>query len=176
MAPVDGQYIAYTFYRVDPAWRRLPIEERAAGKDAFADVVDDWADRMDVLRAYSVAGVRPDCDFFLWKITTRYDDLADLGAALNSMVEDLAGLAAVAGRVAEGDLSQSVHVRSERDVLGSAFAAMLVNLNGLVGEVHRATRTLADVSREIAESSGEADRTMGEIARAIDEVANGTEE
>src|SRR5262249_3380895 len=29
-------------------------------------------------------GVRPDCDFFLWKITQRYEDLAELGAALNS--------------------------------------------------------------------------------------------
>src|SRR5256885_9511262 len=78
-----GQYVAYTYYRVDPAWRRLPIEERAAGKDAFAEVVEDWAGRMDSLRAYTVAGVRPDSDFFLWKITQRYEDLGDLGAALN---------------------------------------------------------------------------------------------
>jgi chlorite dismutase len=77
-----GQYVAYTFYRVDPAWRRLPVEERLAGKDAFADVVDAWAERLEV-RAYSTAGVRPDCDFFLWKITERYEDLGELGAALN---------------------------------------------------------------------------------------------
>jgi chlorite dismutase len=80
---VSGQYVAYAFFRVDPAWRRLPVEERAAGKDAFADVVDEWAGRMDSLRAYSVTGVRPDCDFFLWKITQRYDDLGELGAELN---------------------------------------------------------------------------------------------
>ena len=80
---MSGQYVSYTFYRVDPAWRRLPIDERAAGKDAFAEVVEDWAGRMDALRAYSVAGVRPDCDFFLWKITERYEDLGELGAALN---------------------------------------------------------------------------------------------
>ena len=77
-----GQYVAYTFYKVDPAWRRLPVEERAAGKDAFADVVEDFAERMDV-RMYSVTGVRPDADFFLWKITDRYQDLGELGAALN---------------------------------------------------------------------------------------------
>jgi hypothetical protein len=29
-----GQYIGYRFFRLDPAWRRLPIDERAAGKDA----------------------------------------------------------------------------------------------------------------------------------------------
>ncbi|MDX6539767.1 MAG: hypothetical protein QOI71_1377 [Gaiellales bacterium] len=80
---MDGQYVAYSFFRVDPAWRRLPIEERAAGKDAFAEVVEDWAGRLDALRAYTVTGVRPDSDFFLWKITQRYEDLGELGAALN---------------------------------------------------------------------------------------------
>jgi chlorite dismutase len=80
---VDGQYVAYTFYRVDPAWRRLPVEERAAGKDAFTEVVDDWSRRLEHLRAYTVTGVRPECDFFLWKITDRYDDLAEVGTELN---------------------------------------------------------------------------------------------
>ncbi|HZQ66029.1 MAG TPA: chlorite dismutase family protein [Gaiellaceae bacterium] len=81
---MSGQYVAYTFYRVDPAWRLLPVEERAAGKDAFADVVEAWTERMSGLRAYTCAGVRPDCDFFLWKITERYDDLGELGADLNA--------------------------------------------------------------------------------------------
>src|SRR5918992_2280886 len=80
----QGQYVAYTFYRVDPAWRRLPVEDRLAHKDAFAEVVEDWAARMDALRAYSVTGVRPDSDFFLWKLTTSYPDLGELGAALNA--------------------------------------------------------------------------------------------
>jgi chlorite dismutase len=81
---MSGQYVAYTFYRADPAWRRLPVEERMAGKDAFAEVVEEWAGRMDSLRAYSVTGVRPDSDFFLWKITQRYEDLGELGAELNA--------------------------------------------------------------------------------------------
>ena len=80
---MEGQYVAYTCYRVDPAWRRLPAEERQAAKDAFADVVEDFTDRFDHLRAYATAGVRPDADFFLWKITERYEALGELGAALN---------------------------------------------------------------------------------------------
>jgi chlorite dismutase len=79
----QGQYVAYTYYRVAPAWRRLPVEERQAGKDAFAEVVEHFADRFDHLRVYSTAGVRPETDFFLWKITERYDALGELGAALN---------------------------------------------------------------------------------------------
>jgi chlorite dismutase len=78
-----GQYVAYTFFKTDPAWRRLPEDERAATKDAFAEVVESWSERFEHLRAYSTAGVRPDCDFFLWKITERYADLGELGAALN---------------------------------------------------------------------------------------------
>jgi chlorite dismutase len=79
-----GQYVAYTFFRVDPAWRRLPIEERAAGKDAFAEVVESFTPRFEHLRAYSCTGVRPDCDFFLWKIADDYQLLGELGAALNA--------------------------------------------------------------------------------------------
>jgi chlorite dismutase len=81
---MEGQYVAYSFYRVDPAWRRLPVEERAAHKDAFADVVDEYAGRFEHLRPYSTTGVRPETDFFLWKITERYEDLGELGSALNA--------------------------------------------------------------------------------------------
>jgi chlorite dismutase len=79
-----GQYVAYTFFRVDPAWRRLPVEERAAGKDAFAEVVEEFADRFDHLRVYTTTGVRPETDFFLWKVVERYEILGELGAALNA--------------------------------------------------------------------------------------------
>jgi chlorite dismutase len=81
---VEGQYVAYTFFRVDPAWRRLvPPDARQVQKEEFAEVLDSFAERFEQLRAYSTTGVRPDSDFFLWKITDRYDALEELGAALN---------------------------------------------------------------------------------------------
>jgi chlorite dismutase len=81
---VEGQYVAYTFFRLDPAWRRLPVEERSAHKDAFAEAIDEHAGRFAHLRTYSTTGVRPEADFFLWKITERYEDLGELGSALNA--------------------------------------------------------------------------------------------
>jgi chlorite dismutase len=81
---VQGQYVAYTFYRLPPEWRRLPVEERVAAKELFADVVDDWTERMEHLAVYSTIGVRADSDFFLWKITERYLDLEELAADLNA--------------------------------------------------------------------------------------------
>jgi len=82
---VEGQYVAYTFYRVDPAWRRqMPPDARQAQKEEFAEVVDSFGERFEHLRPYTTAGVRPDTEFFLWKISDRYDALGDLGAALNA--------------------------------------------------------------------------------------------
>jgi chlorite dismutase len=78
----SAQYVAYTLYRIEPAWRRLPVEERAAGKDAFAEVLGEWGERME-LRAYSLVGVRPEADFMLWKLTERYEDFQELTAELN---------------------------------------------------------------------------------------------
>lgn len=81
---MSGQYIAYTNFKLDPSWRRLPVEERSAAKDAFCDVIEEWSPRFDALRTYSTTGVRPETDFFLWKITERYEDLGEFGAALNA--------------------------------------------------------------------------------------------
>jgi chlorite dismutase len=60
---VAGQYVAYRFFKIDRAWRRLPIDERRAGKDAFAEIVENWAERMSSLHAYSLAGVRADSPY-----------------------------------------------------------------------------------------------------------------
>jgi chlorite dismutase len=81
---MQGQYVAYTFFKATPEWRRLPVEERVAGKEAFADVIEDWSGRLDHLHVYTTAGVRADCDFFAWKITERYLDLEELGTELNA--------------------------------------------------------------------------------------------
>jgi chlorite dismutase len=77
------QYAAYRFGKIDPAWRRLPVEERAAMKETYAEVVEDWQGRMQVL-SYSLVGVRPDADFFFWVLTERYEDLRDFAADLNA--------------------------------------------------------------------------------------------
>jgi chlorite dismutase len=113
---VAGQYVAYTFYRVDAAWRQMPVEDRAAGKEAFAEVVEDWSSRMDSLRVYTVTGVRPDCDFFLWKITERYADFGELGADLNGT--PLAGwLATPYSYLATTKASQYTSARRPRKIV-----------------------------------------------------------
>jgi chlorite dismutase len=122
---VSGQYVAYTFYRADPAWRRLPVEERAAAKEAFLDVVEDHASRFEHLRAYSTTGVRPETDFFLWKITERYEDLGELGAALNAT--PLAGwLQTPYNYLATTRASQYTQARKPRKILPKGSPYLVV--------------------------------------------------
>jgi chlorite dismutase len=83
VAESSTQYVAYTLYKVDPAWRRLPVDERAAGKEALAEVVAAWQERPE-LRTYTLVGVRPEVDFLFWKLTERYEDLHELAVDLNS--------------------------------------------------------------------------------------------
>jgi len=66
------QYVNFAFYKVDPVWRRLPEEERKRGKCEFVEVVKSYEQDMLVV-AYSLVGIRGDCDFMLWRIG--YDPL-----------------------------------------------------------------------------------------------------
>ena len=121
----SGQYVAYTFFRVDPAWRRLPVEERAAGKDAFAEVIEEFADRFDHLRVYTTTGVRPETDFFLWKIVERYETLGELGAALNAT--PLAGwLETPYSYLATTKASQYTQARKARKILPKGSPYLVV--------------------------------------------------
>jgi chlorite dismutase len=124
---VEGQYVAYTFFRVDPAWRReLPSEARQLQKEEFAEVVDSFAERFEHLRAYSTAGVRPDSDFFLWKISERYDLLEELGAALNGTA--LAGwLETPYSYLATTKASQYTSARKARKITPHGLPSLVVS-------------------------------------------------
>ena len=62
------QFVNFVYYKVDPAWRRLPEEERKRGKCQFIDVVKSFESDVIVI-PYSLVGIRGDCDFMLWRIT-----------------------------------------------------------------------------------------------------------
>jgi len=58
------RFVKYTFLKVDPAWRRLHDEQRAADKREFIAACGDFADG-HLLRAFSLVGTRGDADLML---------------------------------------------------------------------------------------------------------------
>ena len=79
---VNRQSVNFAFYKVDPAWRRLPKEEREASKKEFGAAVEEWRQRM-LLIPYSTVGLRPETDFMLWRIADSLDLLQEMSRQLN---------------------------------------------------------------------------------------------
>lgn len=64
------QFLNYAFFKVDPAFRRLPAAEKDAARSKFQAIVERWSGREDlILRTYSLVGLRADCDFMFWRIS-----------------------------------------------------------------------------------------------------------
>ncbi len=51
------QVVRYAFYKLDPAWRRLPADRQAAAKIEFASTIEQFHGRL-LLRSYGLVGVR----------------------------------------------------------------------------------------------------------------------
>ena len=75
------QLVKYNFYKVDPAWRRLPQQERDDNKREFAAVVEEWAAHMQ-MRSYSLVGLRGDVDFLLWQAADSLEHIQDVATSL----------------------------------------------------------------------------------------------
>ena len=60
----ERHVVKYTFLKVDPAWRRLPDEQRAADKREFAAACEDFADG-HLLQSFSLIGTRGDAELLL---------------------------------------------------------------------------------------------------------------
>jgi chlorite dismutase len=64
--------VNFAFYRLEPAWRRLPHHEREVGKKDFKAVVEEFATQMLVL-PYTLVGIRADADLMLWRVSMDLD-------------------------------------------------------------------------------------------------------
>jgi chlorite dismutase len=75
--PLKSQYVNFAFFKVDPAWRRLPEGERARGKKEFISVCESYPGVLQ-LHSYSTVGIRADSDFMLWRIGYDLDALQQM--------------------------------------------------------------------------------------------------
>jgi chlorite dismutase len=105
------QVVSFGFYRVDPAWRRLPQGERRRQADDLCSVVSQAAKRLMVpppaastasrrvsaegrgsppanaagggmVLTYSLVGLKADADFLVWSVGRTLEDLQQLAASI----------------------------------------------------------------------------------------------
>lgn len=109
-------------------------------------------------------------------VEARSDEVGKLAQAFALMTTYLRDNAAIADRIASGNLGVSVQPRSSRDLLGNAFARMIDNLQRLTGELSEGVNVLAASASEISTSTAQLVTNASETATAVAETTTTAEE
>jgi len=104
------------------------------------------------------------------------DELGLMQEALNGMVGGFKGLAAVAAKIAEGDLTVEAKALSEKDVLGNSLIRMLKSLRTTVAEVAAAAANVASGSEEMSSTAEQISQGSTEQAASAEESTSAMEE
>jgi methyl-accepting chemotaxis protein len=102
----------------------------------------------------------------------RQDEVGLLAENFNKMIVHLKEMADVSAAIAEGQLSVSVHPRSQQDTMAKAFEQMTRGLRELVRQVRDSAAQVASGSGQMAGASVESAKVSVQAASAIDEVTS----
>jgi methyl-accepting chemotaxis protein len=104
------------------------------------------------------------------------DEVGMLAHSFRNMVQNIKGAAVAAEKVAAGDLTVRVQVKSEADLLGKSLEAMVNNLIGIVNQVKSAADNVAAGSQELSSSSEEMSQGATEQSAAAEEASSSMEQ
>src|SRR5690349_6135633 len=79
---VARQFVNFHFLRLDPSFRQLPSQDKEAAREEFLGALKQPAKGLMCL-TYSTAGLKPDCDVLLWRISPSPDDFQEQTRAIN---------------------------------------------------------------------------------------------
>jgi chlorite dismutase len=74
VAVPERTFVKFTFFKIDPGWRRREASERAADKAEFLAACEDFAEDRSV-QAYSTVGTRGDADLMILSQSPVLEDL-----------------------------------------------------------------------------------------------------
>ena len=106
----------------------------------------------------------------------RADEVGVLVKTFQRMCVSLNTLAGRARQIADGDLSIQIKPRTERDVLGNAFASMVAELRRIIQDLIDAVNVLASSASEIMASTTQLAASASETATAVTETTATVEE
>lgn len=108
-------------------------------------------------------------------IMSRSDEIGAMGQALRASELYFEQLSAAAERIAGGDLTVDVSPNSDKDELNIAFAKMIDNLQGLIGQVASNATAVNSASTSLAATADQAGRATSQIAATIQQVSSGVQ-
>jgi len=77
------QFVNFTFYGAQPAWRQLSAAEKKECKEEFLHTVEDYRTRL-LLNSYSTVGLRTNVDFMIWRIGYELEPFQEMTARINA--------------------------------------------------------------------------------------------
>ena len=102
------------------------------------------------------------------------NEIGQLSTGLEQVIEYQREMVRLARQIANGELTETVQVKSEQDELGNAFFEMTTQLNRTIQQVSDNADALNQASQRLAEVSSQASQATGQIAATIQQVAKGT--
>jgi chlorite dismutase len=79
---IQRQFVTFSFYRLDPAFRRLNDNEKFQARSEFLRLFQTPRPGLMCL-TYSTVALRPDTDFLLWRIANSPDEFQKQSQAIN---------------------------------------------------------------------------------------------
>jgi methyl-accepting chemotaxis protein len=107
---------------------------------------------------------------------TSNDEIKDLVETVNGMTANLRVSAALADRIADGDLTVQHQPLSDKDTLGHALVRMIERLRGVVGDAGAAAENVSAGSQELSASSEQVSQGATEQAAAAEQASASMEE
>jgi methyl-accepting chemotaxis protein len=109
------------------------------------------------------------------RVTTN-DEIKDLVDTVNTMTANLRATAAVADKIADGDLTVEAKPLSEKDTLGIALQRMIERLRGVVSDAISASENVSAGSQELSAASEQVSQGATEQASSAEEASASMEE
>lgn len=109
------------------------------------------------------------------EVTTN-DEIKDLVENVNTMTQNLRATAAIAEKIAEGDLTVRPTPLSEKDVLGLSLESMVERLRTVVADALAASENVSSGSQELSSSSEQLSQGATEQASAAEEASSSMEQ
>jgi methyl-accepting chemotaxis protein len=104
------------------------------------------------------------------------DEIKDVATAIDTMTVNLRATAAIADKIAEGDLMVQPKALSDKDMLGKALERMVEKLRDVVANATNASENVASGSQELSSAAEQVSQGATEQASSAEEASASMEE